>query len=98
MVKGTFCDLFLCVYLIANGSALDMDDGVMAILSGGRGGQTVDILGIDLLEYLLKADGGDMVTLIHNYHAVILHQLLNIILGNQRLHDGDIHKPGQVVL
>ena len=57
----------------------------MSVLAGGGGGQPIDIPCVYFLENLLKADGGDVVTLVHNDHAVILDQRPDLISADEGL-------------
>ena len=72
MDKAPFFRLFLCVHNIADRPALHEDDGVVPVLTGGRSAQSVDIPGVDLLEYPLESYGGNMVAFVYDHHAVIL--------------------------
>ena len=78
MIKRPFFRLSPGIIPVTNRAALHEYYGVTPILSGGRGGQPIDIFSSYGFEDGLEAHGRDMVTFINNDHAVVFHTLPDI--------------------
>ena len=78
-------------------TALHIDDGMLPVLPSGRRGETVHMLRVDLFQNAFKADGRDMMTFIHDNHAVLAHKVLDGISVETGLQNRYIDRAVQVV-
>ena len=71
---------------------------MVTVLPLGCGRQTIGILRPDGFHDLLEADGGDVVALVHDHHAVIADPFPYFIRPAHRLQHGDVDDAASRVL
>src|SRR5487761_2537504 len=79
-------------------SALHEDDRVMAVLSHRRRGETDDELRFNLSHDPLEAEGGQVVTLIHDHMSILGDVVLHFAFTVQALKQGYVDEPRPGVL
>ena len=73
------------------GATLHVNDRMVPVLPRRRGGQTDNILGLDLPHHLFERESGYVVAFIDDHLAVLSNEVLHFVFSVQALDDGDIH-------
>ena len=98
MLERALIGLLFCIGLEANRPALQEQNRLPPVLPCRSSCQAVDIAGVRVLQYCLKAGSCRMVRLVNDYHPVVFDEVRRAAFAIQRLNHRDIHQPGAPVL
>ena len=91
MLEGSRFGHRLGAHAEPHGATLHVNDRMVSVFPGRRGGQTDNIFGLHLPHHLFEGESGYVVAFVDDHLTVLSYEVLHLVFSVQTLDDGDIY-------